>query len=616
MTQQVNKKELVQLLIKYDHHYHTIGEPLISDDEYDKLKEQLYELDPKHKYFRRVGADVPNSIKLPYYMGSMNKIRDDTKVLDNWLSKYNNQDFIIMEKLDGVSALYIVDENKLYTRGNGTNGSDISFVLPYISISIPKLAKNIKAVRGELVIPKSKFETHMGTNPRNTVAGLINSKVLNKKLLKLIDFVVYQVIDPIFKIEEGLKEINDNIVVYRKSQTISMPFLKETLMDMKIKSKYEIDGIVICDNSTTYSIENGNNPKHAFAFKTLDQHVIKKVVVTDVEWNISKDGIYKPRVLFNTTLIDGANISVATGYNAKFIYDNGIGINSEIEIIRSGAVIPKIINVITKTNAKMPPTDTWKWNDTHVEALYTGNASNQQQEISQMTHFFKQLHIKNMAEGTIKKLHYHNFKSIEQILTIQNTSQLENIEGFGKKTIDTIIQNINLAKTHTNLAEIMSASNIFGRTLGIKKLQLVVENIPTIINNDNDIQISDLISINGIGEKNAEQIKNNITTFREFYHTYFQTLTPKSIPSISNNIPNIDDRLKGKTIVFTGFRDKDLENSIIKNKGKVVSTVSSKVDIVLTKDIHGKSNTLKKAKELNITILDKQSLHHTHPTTP
>jgi DNA ligase (NAD+) len=607
----VNKKELVQLLIKYDHHYHTIGEPLVSDDEYDKLKEQLYNLDPKHKYFRRVGADLPNSIKLPYYMGSMNKIRDDPKILDNWLSKYNNQDFIIMEKLDGISAMYIVDENKLYTRGNGTNGSDISFVLSYISI--PAFAQNIKAVRGELVIPKSKFETHMGTNPRNTVAGLMNSKVLNKKLLKLIDFVVYQVIDPIFKIEEGLKEINDNVVVYRKSQTISIPFLKETLMDMKMKSKYEIDGIVICDNSTTYTIENGNNPKHAFAFKTLDQHEVKNVIVTDVEWNISKDGIYKPRVLFNTTYIDGAFISVATGYNAKFIYDNGIGINSEIEIIRSGAVIPKIINIIKKTNAKMPPMDTWKWNDTQVEALYIGNTSNQQQEISQISHFFKQLHIKNMAEGTIKKLHSHNFKTIEQILSIQNTSQLENIEGFGKKTIDTIIQNIHLAKTHTNLAEIMSASNIFGRTLGIKKLQLVVDNIPTIIHNDNDIQITDLTSINGIGEKNAQQIKNNITTFREFYHTYFKT---PNTPNIPNNIPNIDDRLKGKTVVFTGFRDKELEKSIIQNKGKVVSTVSSKVDIVLTKDIHGKSNTLKKAKELNITILDKQSLHHTHPTTP
>ena len=602
----MNKKELVELLLRYDHHYHTEGEPLVSDDEYDRIKDQLYDLDPKNKYFRRVGADMPNAVDLPYYMGSMNKIRDDPKILDNWLSKYNKQDFIIMEKLDGISALYIVNENKLYTRGNGVKGSDISFVLPYINMT--KINdKNVKAIRGELIMKKSNFKSNMGTNARNTVAGLLNGKVLDKKLLPLIDFIVYQVIDPNLNMEEGLKLVDNNQVVFRKSTTLTIPFLKETLMDMRSKSSYEIDGIVVCENTGKYKIEKGNNPKHAFAFKTLDQHEIKKVTVTDIDWNLSKDGVYKPRVLFNTVLIDGANISVATGYNAKYISDNGIGIGAEVEIIRSGAVIPKIIKIIKRVEPKMPPQNMWKWNETHVEALYTGNTSNQQQEVSEVVHFFKQLSIKNMAESTIKKLNDQNFKSLEQVLSIKESSQLQNIEGFGSKTIDLIVQNIQLAKNHKNIAEIMSASNMFGRSLGTKKLQLLVDNIPTVATDNRKLEISELTAIDGIGPKNAEQIKNNIDRFRNFYKNNFNKSTETN-KETSDVIPVLDDRLKAKTVVFTGVRDKDLENSIIKNGGKVVTSVSSKVDVVIVKDINSNSSTVKKAKELKIQLIEISTL--------
>lgn len=602
----MNKKELVELLLRYDHHYHTLGEPLVQDDEYDRIKDQLYDVDPKNKYFRRVGADIPNGVDLPYYMGSMNKIRDDQKVLDNWLSKYNTQDFIIMEKLDGISALFVVNENKLYTRGNGIKGSDISFVLPYINI--PKIHdKKIKAIRGELIMKKSNFKSNMGTNARNTVAGLLNGKVLDKKLLPLIDFIVYQVLDPNLRMEEGLKAINNNQVVYRKSLLLTISFLKETLMDMRSKSDYEIDGIVICENSEKYEIEEGNNPKHAFAFKTLDQHEIRKVIVTDIDWNLSKDNVYKPRVLFNTVLIDGANISVATGYNAKYISDNGIGIGAEVEIIRSGAVIPKIIKIIKKVEPEMPPQNMWKWNETHVEALYIGNTGNQQQEVSEVVHFFKQLNIKNMAESTVKKLNDQNFKSLEQILSIKESSQLENIERFGSKTIDLIIQNINLAKNHKNVAEIMSASNMFGRSLGTKKLQLVVDNIPNVAIDTTKLDISQLTSINGIGPKNAEQIKNNIERFRNFYKNNFHiNQTKETLGDVQ--IPILDERLKSKTVVFTGIRDKELEDAIIKNGGKVVTSVSSKVDVVILKDINSNSSTVKKAKDLEIKLIEISKL--------
>ena len=80
---------IVEKLLEYDRHYHTIGEPLVSDEEYDELKAQLYKIEPNNQYFQRVGSEIiTSSVTLPYYMGSMDKIRDDPSVLKRWMKKY------------------------------------------------------------------------------------------------------------------------------------------------------------------------------------------------------------------------------------------------------------------------------------------------------------------------------------------------------------------------------------------------------------------------------------------------------------------------------------------------------------------------------------------------
>lgn len=587
----MNKKQLIEELKKHDYNYHTIGHPTISDIEYDKLKDELYKMDPKNAYFRRVGADMPNSVKLPYYLGSLNKIRDDTKAINNWIKTFKGP-YYVSEKLDGISALYDIKNNKMYTRGNGTYGSDISYILPYISM--PDIANiTISYIRGELIIPNDKWKASMGTNARNTVAGVVNAKILNQSILKHVKFVPYTVIEPVSSIEK-IRDIDGHVKI-ESIDDLSIDNLQKTLKEWKELSKYEIDGIVITQQGE-YPIKIGDNPKHAFAFKSINTHQIMDVTVTKVEWNESKGGLLKPRVLFNAIRVDGADISAASGHNARFIQENKIGVGAVISIIRSGGVIPKIQHVVSPADTVSMPTVTWTWNDKHVEAIAVQESA--EQKIQEILNFFKKLGVKGVGKKIIELLYNNGFDNIEKLLELDYNT-LSNVKGVGKKTIDLLTDSITNIKSNASLIDIMVASNMFKNGIGEKKLKNIVDNMPNIMEQHS---IDDIKKINGIGEATAKQFVENLDTFKIFHNKYFKKHIVKQDTS---------QKYKEYNIVFTGFRDKQLEKVITDGGGKISSTVSKKSTHVVAKDISGNSGTLQKARELGVEIIDKQSLLRT-----
>ena len=596
-------KELVEKLTKCDYQY-TIGAPIITDMAYDELREQLYKLDPKNKYFKIIGCEATdNCVKLPYHLGSQTKIKED-KDLQKWIKKYNTNDYVISEKLDGISAYYNKAENKLYTRGNGKTGSDISHILPHINLPVI----NTDIVRGELLISKKNWKEEYGSNARNVVAGLVNAKTLNIKLLKFVDLVIYQVIDKSIKMEEQLKLITKNSVKYSIiKEPLTINNLKILLNTYKASSSYEIDGIVVTDNSKAYDNIKSGNPNFAFAFKNaeLDENAITTVI--DVEYKLSKDNRYKPRVIFNKVKLDQVNIECASGYNAKFIKDNGIGVGANIRIVRSGQVIPKIIEVITKAAVPKMPDGEWEWDITNTDAMFVkkvNEESPKEQRVGRAVHFFKTLGVKNLAEGTMVKLYDNGFKTLESVLDIKDPSELKNIPGIGDKKIEVIIKCIKEALSCKILEDIMAASNIFERSLGSKKLKLIITNYDDIMNDN--IKIDDLMTVHGIGKVNAEQFIVGFNDFKVFYNKYYNgTIEPEDHTEPEKAL---DKRLVGKKVSFTGVRNKELEKLIEKYEGKVVSTVSKTLDVLITKDINSNSSSMKKAKELNILIIEYDML--------
>ena len=154
------------------------------------MKDYLEKKDPKNPILKEIGAVAPGEkVDLPYWMGSLDKIREDEKVLNNWKTKYPG-DVIISDKLDGNSALLVINKKgaKMYSRGDGFKGQDISHLISLIK-GIPTSTKEEYAIRGELIISKENWSSHgKGANARNAVAGLMHSKVPDPELVKYVDF--------------------------------------------------------------------------------------------------------------------------------------------------------------------------------------------------------------------------------------------------------------------------------------------------------------------------------------------------------------------------------------------------------------------------------------------
>ena len=310
-----------------------------------------------------------NKVNLPYPMGSMDKIKPDTNALSSWTSKYSGP-YVLSCKLDGVSGLYTTEgkEPKLYTRGDGKVGQNISHIIPFLRL--PK-AKGI-TIRGEFIIPKALFDTKYKekfANPRNMVAGIINQKTINEAI-KDLHFVAYEVMKPELKPSEQmafLSTLNVEIVLYKVEAKITNELLSKTLLEWRHNYPYEIDGIIVT-NDKLYERKPGN-PEHSFAFKMVLSDQVAEAKVVDVIWAASKDGYLKPRVQIEPINLGGVRIEYATGFNGAFIKDNKIGVGATIELIRSGDVIPYIRKVIVPADKAKMPAVPHKWNDTHVDIM-------------------------------------------------------------------------------------------------------------------------------------------------------------------------------------------------------------------------------------------------------
>lgn len=597
--------------------YYNKGKPVISDDLYDIVFDYLKKKDPHHPAIQRIGAPIaPNDkVNLPYWMGSLDKIRDDPKALEKWKNEYNEPaKYVISDKLDGNSGMlvYKKDGAFLYSRGDGIYGQDVSHLIKYIHGIVPLSSLRSKkmampfAVRGELIISKKNWETikSLGANARNVVAGAMHSKIPNRKIADVIDFVAYELLEPRMSPSMGLHQLKGlgfKVVDFIEKQetTLTMESLSEILIRRRRESLYEIDGIVIHHDKEHKRI-SGKNPKYAFAFKSLLTHDKAEVIVTKVEWNVSKNGYIKPLVHFPTVVLEGAKISKATGFNAGFIEQHQIGPGSRIMVIRSGAVIPHIVSVISSSSNGKPsmPDIPYVWTNTHVDITIKEGEESHAMRMKQIEYFAKTLDIKHLGPGTIKKLYEHGIDTIPKLLAVKKEDVMS-IEGFQTTSAKNIIDALSVAR-NTQCLDIMAASGIFGRGVGTKKLKPVLEAHPSILDISSPLpSYEQLVSIQGIGETTAKIILDGILPFRRF-------LEEVKIPCKSTEqLKKTKTNMIGLNVVFTGFRNKELEKKVSDAGGKVSSAVSKTTTIVVAADVHEDSAKLKKAKVLKIPIISK-----------
>ena len=598
--------ELKEKIVKANEAYR-IGEPIMSDKDYDQLVEELELLSPNDDVLTKVGhvvADETRKSKLPIEMASMNKIKSMNDIND-WcrLKNITSHNFVIITpKYDGLSLCVNETTSEAWTRGDGTYGQKSNEHYSRIGNHLSKTSFSF--TYGEVMMSKKTFLEKYSSdfaNPRNLVAGLLNSKEATDAL-KDCDYIKYGAIQS-RNMFQSKKQILDEL---NSNQSVKVPYhicrisdiTEELLINLfhEYSVDYEIDGLIIEINDLNTQITLGretssNNPVWARAFKHPSFEQSAETEIIGISWNVSKQGYLKPTLHISPVKLDGVTVSNVTGNNARFVKDMGIGVGAKVIVKRSGMVIPIIADVIETVEFQMPDVDNIDWNENGVELVTLTETDDQ--KLKKNISFFEILEADNVSEGVITQLWDAGYKTISDILNL-TTSDLEKIDRFGKRKAKIVHDSIQKSVTNVSLSKLQHATGIF-KGLGSKKLLLLEDFVtkPT---------VDQVMSIEGFAEISA---KSYVDSYDEFFN--FVKDLPITISEKVEVVKTGND-LDGKQFVFTGVRRKDLEEVIVSRGGVIGGSVSKNTTYLVMKEKGSGSSKETKAISLGVTILTVEEL--------
>ena len=646
---------LEKVLLQAKEAYYNTDKPLFTDATYDILENILLERNPGSILFKLTGSKIDDShekVKLKYYLGSLDKVKPGEKVLTKWLKEHNGEDssILVSEKLDGLSCLLIIekDENKvkpykmfLYKHGDGNEGQEISGLLENINLGklnskvIHKLLDNKStehiAIRGEIIMTKEMFNkkyTKLYPKSRSLIAGIVNSKKPDVNIVNDMEIVFYEFIAPgHLKYEDQFKmleSIEVNVARYtiydsNNSSSLSESQLPALLIDYKKQSNYEIDGIILSDNTKPHNRVTSGNPSYAVAFKMPLDEQMANTVILNIEYNISKHGALNPRIMYKPIVIGGDTHQYTSGFNLRYIVDNKLGPGSEIQIIKSGDVIPYIYTIIKNSGEPQMPDKSikWHWNETEVDAIVDNKEDNADVRVKRIISFFDVMKIAGVGEGVVNKLVNAGYNEVKMILQL-TPDVIARIDGFQLKSATNIYNSIHKvinSDTPVKLERVMMASNIFGLGLGEKKFKLIVDAIPDFLEKwkKGEVSREDIMSIDGFSDKSTDVLMNGMSKFLEWLDLHKMIKLENRSSDIESGINSgnsgssksaASTRFAGMVVVFTGVRNTDMEEMIINAGGVIGSGVSGKTTLVIAKDITENTGKIKTAREKGIQVMN------------
>jgi DNA ligase (NAD+) len=599
-------KELKEKIIKANEAYR-FGKPIMSDSNYDQLIDELAQLSPDDELLTKVGhviGDESRKSKLPIEMASMNKLKsiDDINDWSRLKAISPNEVVVITPKYDGLSLCVNEKTNEAWTRGDGTIGQKSDSHYKSIGNHLNKTS-GVQFTYGEVMMSKKTFIEKYSSefaNPRNLVAGLLNSKEISD-ILKDTDFIKYGAITDrkFLKKTEVLDFLNQN-------QSIKVPYLVSKISDLTedfligvfkdFSVDYEIDGLILEINDLNLQNKLGretssNNPCYARAFKHPSFEQSAETEITGISWNISKQGYLKPTLHINPVKLDGVTVSNVTGNNARFVKDLGLGKGAKVVVKRSGMVIPIIADVITPVEFQMPNVQNIDWNDAGIELITLTETD--EQRLKKNIAFFEILEADNVSEGVITQLWEAGYKTIKDILSLTK-EDLEKIDRFGKRKAEIVYNSIQKSITGVQLSKVQHATGIF-KGLGSKKLVLL-EHFTT------KPTLDQVMDIEGFAEISA---KSYIDSYDEYFN--FVKDLPITIEEKMEVAP-VGADLDGQKFVFSGVRRPDLVGIIESKGGSESSSVSKNTTYLVMKVVGSGSSKEKKAIELGVKVITVEQL--------
>lgn len=619
-------QENLELQIRTYNAAYRVGEPLCSDETYDRLMDELKTNFPTSELLKKAVLDTvkgPRKESLPMPMYSLDKYKSIEDLFKWAKSKGLSPEttVVVTAKYDGISILVDECTKECWTRGDGEVGQRSN--LHYRKMAgFSEGCERFFSI-GEAIMSKKNFERFKDkyANPRNFVAGLFNRDIPSDDL-QYVDHIRYGMSMEVDKgYQLNILDTFNHVPVM--SATVRLGSLSEDVLNAfydKWSKDYQIDGLVIdvWDEKIRKQLgrEENMNPAFAVAYKNPEWNSAETVRVTGITWKTSKQGKMKPVIQIEPTELGGVIVTNVAGYNAKYIFDNNIAIDSIIRVVRSGDVIPKHIetvhfdrnqveelaDVVTECQCCLEPT---KWDETMTELVCT-NPNCQERNIGKLVHFFTTLGIEDFGEPSITAFYNQGYRTAISILRMDYIDIADQIVGYGDASARNLTKQFNNLKlVGVPFARLLTALDIMEGKLGEKMIQSILDNTTDLTHT----KLIDLIKIKGISDITAAAFLKGMNEYFYIqdivdYVKLSYISTPKA--EVKGN------KYEGWKICFTGCRPtKEQENEITEQGGEVVSGVSKNTTHLIVKDTSTttmSSSKALKALELGIYILPLNKL--------
>ncbi|MBF0297635.1 MAG: NAD-dependent DNA ligase LigA [Oligoflexia bacterium] len=629
---------LEKLIIHHKNLYYK-GSPEISDSEYDLLEEELKSLDPTNYTLSLIGpTNINTNANAKIYhsqkMLSLNKTYD-LNDLEKWRQ---SREVVSTFKMDGVSCSIIYDPNGKIslakTRGDGSYGEDITSKILWIK-SVPKILNSVLhteiEVRGELYCNELSFielshemekkNLERPTSVRNIVAGLMGRKD-HLELSRYLNFVAFDIIGPKFNYEIEKYYLLENLKFNTPKFNLlkSKKEIEEGIIEAKNfmeNGDSQIDGLVLTFNELKLHQELGetaHHPRYKIAFKFKGE--TKIATIKEISWSVSRNGILTPVAEINPIQLSSANISRVTLHNFGMVNAYKLKSGDKIEIIRSGEVIPKFIALIESADGEFSIPNICSSCGHRVEIkeirLFCTNINCPARKQDQILNFIKNIGIEDLSEKRLEELVKKGLISDIPDLYDLKVEDFLSLDKIKDKLANKLYSSIQKT-TRVELITFLSALGISGGA--VNKCEKVVKNGYNTLEKVMNIEISELEKLNSFAQKSAEDfvtsLKSKKQIITDLLKKGFEVLPYKNNYNGKNNSNTENDLIKNKKFCITGALSE--KRSIIEGKikelgGVIQDSVSKNTDFLVTNEVDGNSSKFKKAKELNIEIINEKEL--------
>jgi len=586
------------------------GVPCITDKLYDEFHNYFKKQNPKHEFVRKVEPEVAvegKTVTLPiimlstdkaYSLNEINRWLDRVKKAVNKINIYVDDIILrVTPKLDGYAAYD--DGERLYTRGDGIRGRDISFVFDrglHVYNSKPR-----GLGQGEIVISKKYFKENLSNffeNSRNIQASIIAEKNVDERIQKAIDNNA-----AVFCPFSELEHWEGDITYFTANYDV---LIKKYLE----KSPFDVDGVIIEVKNPEIKAAMGATRHHhrwQIALKSNDETV--EVEVISIIPQTSRNGKVTPVAQFEPTKLSGAEISRATAHNYGMVRDKGIGKGSVIRLVRSGLVIPKIDEVIEPAAPEYPKDfkcpschSKLEWIDDNLFCLNAAECKDQIEKT--IIHFFDTLgNNDGFGAATIATLNEHGVSSIYEVYKLEKESSKLSDFGYKEKTKENLVKALfNSRAVEIEDWRFLAAFGVNRLGLGVSEKLLQHHGIETIFK----LNEEDLIKIDGFAEITAKQVVKGLSEIKNQFDNIYSLGFNLEITPIIGSIDELSSPISEKLIVFTGSMESgsrtELEKRAKKLGAKVGSSITGKTDYLVTGEKVGASK-INAAKSKGVKVL-------------